>query len=529
MRKTSAVRSLLYAGDLLAVDLGTSAIKVLHLRAKERSLTVFASAQKEVWGPLAEAKTDEEKAEIYSSALKELLAAQGVRIRNASISLSGSVVILRFLSLPAGFKVDAKTGLPFEARAMIPFDEPDPAVSMLTQDDAETVKSARTEVMFAVAQKKTVQGAMDIVRAARLRPAVIVNDAVALANAYEFFHGKQLGETVVLVNAGASSTSACVVEGGVPKAARVFNIAGNTFTRAVKRELAVEQEEAEKLKILHGMTVPEGRTPEEKELASRVARSLVPAVKDLSGEILRTIDVFHERRPADYPPIRRIILAGGSAALKGLAERLAADTGMTVEVFRPMVNVTVKGGGLGIAPLEPALAVSCGLGLSNTLLRRSLKNRLNLVPKKTRRAAIIREITPGFWRLIAVPVIAGFVFSLYGVWAVRVARKEAAEEQKLEAAAKAAKASHAKLQKKHVDKTVVKRAENPFGFLSRMTASGVFGDVVMLNGGGTSYVARGGRLYDANEKEVPGVTAEIRDNSLSLTAGGGHYSIALPK
>jgi hypothetical protein len=74
MRKPAAVRSLLYSGDLLAVDLGTFAVKVLSMRAKERSLTVLGSASREVWRELAAAKTEEEKAEVYSRVVRELMA-----------------------------------------------------------------------------------------------------------------------------------------------------------------------------------------------------------------------------------------------------------------------------------------------------------------------------------------------------------------------------------------------------------------------------------------------------------------------
>ncbi len=530
MKKPLAMRSLLYSGDLLAVDLGSFSVKVLHLKAKERSLTVLRSATREVWRELAEAKTEEEKTEVYAAALREILAEHGFKTRNASISLSGNTVIVRFLALTPGYTLDPETGLTAEAKALIPFDEPDTVVSALIFDAAKGVASAKAEMLLTIAQKKTVQAGMDIVRKAGLRPAVIVNDALALANSYEFFKGKK-DETVVLVNIGATFTSVCVAEAGGPKAVRVLNVAGNAFTRALKREFGISLEESEKLKLAHGLS-PEALATEVDPIAARVARTLLPPVKDLSGEIQRTIDVFLERRPADYPPIHRILLAGGSAELKGLCERLAADTGMDVDVFRPMVNVAAKDGSVGIAPLAAALSVSCGLGLSNTMLRRSHMARINLVPKKARRSAIIRDVSPGFWRLIAGPAIVVAALSVYGVWAVRVSHREAATEAGLEAAAKAEKDAERKFTKKKAV-VIVRRVENPYAFLAKLTTSGVFGDnrnaMVMLNGDGRVFVARAGKLFDADESEVPGVTSEIRDNSLALTAGGRRYSIDLPK
>lgn len=533
MRKPAAVRSLLYSGDLLAVDLGTFSVKVLSVKAKERSLTVLGSASREVWRELAGAKTEEEKSEVYARALRELMARHAFKPRNASISLSGNTVILRFLTLPAGYEHDPAAGLPPEAKAMIPFEEHDAAVSSLVVAGVKDARPPRPEMILTVAQKRTVQGGMDVARKAGLRPAVIVNDSLALADAFDFFEGKKTDETVVLAGIGASSTSIVVVEPGGPRAARVINIAGNAFTRAVKRELDVDLEEAERLKIAHGLSLPGGGPPDEEAVAARVARALKPPVKDLAAEIQRTLDVFLERRPAGYPPVKRLLLAGGSAELAGLAGRLAVETGMAVDVFRPIVNVTGPDGALGVTALASSLAGPCGLALSNTLLRRSKRGRINLVPRKERRSAIIRDVSPGFWRRISGPALLIAAATAYAFWAVNLSHHEAAMEQSLESATR--KQGDAELRVKRAKKkpAAVKAAPNPFAFLGRLTVSGVFGDrnnsMVMLNGDGSVFVARGGKLYDGNEEEVPGVRSEIRDNSLALTANGRRYSIELPK
>ena len=524
MKTTPGVHALLYSGDLLAVDLGTHAVKVLALKARERSLTVLGSARKEVWRELAAAKSDEEKSEVYARALRELLRGRAFVPRNSSIALPGSTIVLRFMALPPGAELNHEKGLSAEARALIPFDEAETPVSTVVTDGAKGGK----EAILAAAPAKIVKGAMDVSRKAGLRPAVIVNDVLALTDAYRFFHVQKLDETVVVVSVGATSTSAGVVEKGVLRAARVFNIAGASFTRAVKREFSVELEEAEALKIAHGLEVSLTATPEEKESAARVAAALGPSVKDLGAEILRTIDVFSARRP-DAAPVSRVLLAGGSAELKGLADSLAASTGLPVDLFRPMVNVTGKGGADGIKALEAEHAVACGLALSNTLLRTTLRPRLNLVPKRARRAAILRDVSPRFGRKLALPVLIGLGLCLYGWWAVEVSRREAAEETRLEAAAKAVAAARRKVAKQKPAAAAPKKPADPYAYLGRLSVSGVFGAgpgaTVMLG----SYTARDGKLFDGEEKAVSGVTSEIGDKSVSLSAGGKRYVIALPK
>lgn len=532
MKKTdNTVRTLLYSGDLLAVDLGSFAIKILHLKANVRSLTVHGSARREVWRALAEAKTDEEKLEVYAAALRELLAETGLKVRNASIALSGSGVVVRFATLPPGQSYDRDAPLPADIQATIPFEKSDADVAGLVVPGPASRKPPREDLILVAAEKKAVSGAMDVVRKAGLRPAVITNDVMALAGAHVFFSAGKAAETVVLVDAGASSTSVTVVDAGVPRASRVFNIAGNAFTRAIKREFAVEFDEAERLKLEHGLESPMGKTTSEDAAAAKVARALKPAVKDLAAEILRTIEIFLSRTP-DARSVSRVVLAGGSARMKGLPESLSAEVGLEVELFRPMVNVAAKNGTLGIAPLDVDLAVSCGLALSNVLLRRAEGWRINLVPKRIRRSAIIRDVSPGFWRWIAAPAFVVLALSVYGVWAVRVAHREAALEAKIEEAARKDAAMHKKIDKKK-GPAAGKKAPEPFAFLGRLAVSGVFGSgrsaMVMLDGGGAAYTARGGKLYDSSDAEVRGVNSQISGNALSLEAGGKRYSLAIPR
>jgi type IV pilus assembly protein PilM len=535
MKNSPAVRTVLYSGDLLAVDLGTFAVKVLHLKAKERSLEVAASGRREVWTYLQEPKTDQERAEIYGRALRELLGELGLKLRNASISLSGNVILLRFWPMPQGYTQGPDRSLPPQARSLIPFEEADFAYSTRVIEDASADAKPRPELLIAAAQKSTVDFGMSVVRKAGLRPAVMVNDALALCGVFEFFESVKEKGNVVLVSAGASATSVCVLENGVLRAARVFNIAGSSFTRAVKREFGIDLPEAEKLKIASGLGDPKRMPGPDDPVAERVARCLAPLVKDFAGEIQRTIDVFHERRPAEQSPVKRVILAGGSAALKGFPEALAAQTGLDVEVFRPMVNVGAKGGGIGIAPLAPDLTTACGLALSNTLLRRTRKPRINLIPKKIRRLAVLSDVSPNFWRLVALPAVVVIGLAVYGIWELRLFRAESAVEGDLQKIERSQEQLEGKFHKKVVKAppAAPQAKADPFAWLGRMSVSGVFGDgqstTVILNHGAAMYNARGGRLFDANEEAVSGVASKIYDEKVVLTAGGKSYSIALPK
>lgn len=528
--------------DILGVELGASLVKVIQLRVSGKYLSVSAYGQKEVWPLLAEAKTDDDRQAAYVQALKEAVKASRSRVKSAAVALSGNAAPIKFLKLPKTFKRrDPETGLPEEARALIPFEPSETELSIRNLRGQDKADKLETETMMVMAERRTISDAVEILRRAGLRPEVVVNDALALETLYGLI-AESAEDTLVLVNVGAATTSVNVIENGLLEAVRTFNIAGDAFTRAIKREFDVAVHEAEQLKKEYGLLghrLPaESRPPRDgaegkeaamriyNDTAARVSRALKPAVKDLASGIQRTIEAYIEKRAEFHSPVSRVVLTGGSADMKALADVVRIETGLRVELLRPLENAGTRGAKGSVDKASAGLSVVAGLALSAAARRPALK--INLLPKQAQRAAAIRNLAPALALLSIIAFAAAGTRIMYLSYSSRVfSEAEHAEHNLLKMLRPKPKAPPPPAPKP-------KAPDSPFAYLKRLKVSGTFGNressMVLLVGGGGVYVAKAGRLYLDDGKEVAGVTSAIVGNKLVLkTARNDRFTIELPK
>lgn len=532
MKKSDAsFRSLRYSGSLLGVDLGSHTIKVIQLKVVNGRVSVVARAEREVWAQLAEAKTEAQRKEILAQALRELLKSSRFTDKRAAISLSGLHSVVKFARLTKDFKKDPRTGIPEEAKGLSPFDANDTLLDARLHEDPH--HEGGPEMMAVMAQRHAINDRLGVVRKARLRPAVVLNDALALENAYGFLAPKDQFEPVVIVDLGATTTTVSIVENGVLRAARSFNIAGDALTRAIRRDLTVSLEEAESLKKEYGLfghrMANESRVSGHNEAyriynetSVRVYRAIKPSVKDLCTGIQRTIDGFMERRRPELPPVSRVLLAGGTAQLRNLEEVVRAETGLPVDVFEPLGKRPIAADGAE-GPSSAALAVVYGLGLAGALRSRSAKPRINLLPVEAKRAAAVRNAA----RVLLLAGGALFILlgsaGLYHDHAQKVADDEAKAETQLKAATPVKAAPKVKAPPAPPAKPV-----SPFAWLGSLRVAGAFGNVVMLSGSKGSFTATEGRLMDEGGTAVPGVAVHLGSKAVVLTGGGETHKIDLP-
>lgn len=193
-----------------------------------------------------------------------------------------------------------------------------------------------------------------------------------LASASSVLTGAERDLGVVVCDLGGGVTSVGVFQGGGLCHTAVLPVGGIHITNDVAVGLRTLPEEAERLKVTHGVALSrmaaEGELVEVAGLADHTLR-IVPRrelgeiiearVEEILDMIWAQIGPFAVRLPAG------VVLTGGSATLRGLAEAAAERWGLPVRVGRPQ-GVT----GLPEAASGPAYATAVGLVLYASHARR---------------------------------------------------------------------------------------------------------------------------------------------------------------
>ncbi len=328
------------------LDIGSSTVKVVQFRDDGGTPTLSAFGRVEL-PPDTIADGAMKDPPTVVTAIKDAVTKSGAKGTAAAISICGRELIIKKVQIPAVPPKELADAVQLEAEHHIPF-----AIDEVFIDSQVVGQHDKTLDLILVAVKKSkVMEYVTVVQGAGFTPVIVDVDSFALGNEFELNHGDS-DEAVALIDIGASVMKTNVVRGGVTIFARDIPFGGNQYTQAIAQRLGVSFEQAEAAKLGHDSTVDWG--------------TFAPAVEEvsheLSMEVQRTFD--YVASTAESERIGKIVLAGGSAQIKGLDEYLASNWGIPVEIARPFERIAVdEPYAEAVAAAGPSLAVAVGLGL----------------------------------------------------------------------------------------------------------------------------------------------------------------------
>jgi type IV pilus assembly protein PilM len=349
--------------SLLGVDLGSSSIKLVELK---NTGSKFSLIRGSILPIPQEAQASEispmEKKRLIVDTLKDYITKDKISAKNVATSVSGSSVIVRYVKFPKITKEELSKSIYFEAEPYIPFDIREVNLGFYSLGDVTEEGQRKTETVLVAAKKDIIQEKMDILVQAGLRPVVIDIDAFALESSYDVNHDASINETVIMVNIGASVTNMSIIENDISKVVRDIFLGGNSFTKALQKNLGCNYKTAEEMKRKYGLLVTsedrEKALAENNQEALQISNTLSEVCHDLLNEIHRSIDFFYSQRD-EQQVLNRIYISGGGACLKNIDKYFAQELKLPAEIYNPLSKVEnsadIEAGDL------PVLSVAAGL------------------------------------------------------------------------------------------------------------------------------------------------------------------------
>jgi type IV pilus assembly protein PilM len=300
------------------LDIGSSAIKVVELAKVRRGHALRAHASVPV-EPDAIGDGSIRNPAAVTDAIAECVAKAGITATRAALSVSGRDSIVKRVALPKVPSAELADAILIEAAHHIPF-----AIDEVFMDYQLVAETATGISVLLVATKKVkVLEYVAAVEAAGLDVAVVDLDAFAVQNQFELSHSMESAESVALIDIGAAVMKTNVVRGGAPLFARDVPFGGNNYTEAVARQLGIALEVAESIKC--------GWDGNRSDID--LAPLLATVSHELSLEVQRTFD--YVASTSDSERIGKVVLSGGGARLRGIADFLASSWRVPVELAQP--------------------------------------------------------------------------------------------------------------------------------------------------------------------------------------------------
>lgn len=190
-------------------------------------------------------------------------------------------------------------------------------------------KKETMDVVVSVLPKTAVEGYLEIFHGTGVTPKAFEFESQAMARS---IIPRGDNGTFLVVDIGKMVTDIFVAANGVVQFSASLDIGGHNITQSVERALKVTYDEAEALKMKHGLI---GGAKEQELLTAMIA-----VVGDLRTRLLRHYSYWQTHHGDKVGGnIECVYLTGGGANLKGIAEFLGMTLDVKVKIANPWVNV----------------------------------------------------------------------------------------------------------------------------------------------------------------------------------------------
>jgi type IV pilus assembly protein PilM len=211
------------------------------------------------------------------------------------------------------------------------------------------------DVLLAASRQENVDDRVAALKIGGLTAAIIDVEAYAMESAHSLLleaHAEEGTErTVAIADIGATTMTLHVLHGGQTLYTREQNFGGLQLVEEVQRRYGLTRSEALRQVI-------DGGLPE--NYASEV---LEPFKEALAQQIGRALQFFYSA--STFSRVDQIILAGGSATIRGIDELVEARLGNATAVANPFAHMSLspKVRARALERTAPALMIAVGLAL----------------------------------------------------------------------------------------------------------------------------------------------------------------------
>lgn len=339
---------------LIGLDISSTSAKLVELgRAGDEFVLERLASEPFEKGWIVDGQI--ESFDAVAEAVRRVVAKSGTAARQVVMAMPQSAVITKKILLPAGLREEEmEVQVESEAHQYIPFPLDDVSLDFCVIGDSAN-SPGDVEVLIAASRKDRVQDRQGLAEAAGLKPVVLDIEShasrLALGRVVAGLPGHGRQALVALFEIGADSTALKVLRDEELLYEREQPFGGAQLTQLVARHYGFSFEEAEQRKVA-------GELPDDYGAAL-----LAPFVDTLAQEVARALQYFFTSTP--HHKVHHVMLAGGTATLSGLPERVVQLTGFAARVVNPFEGMRV-GAGVREQRLKreaPSYLTACGLAM----------------------------------------------------------------------------------------------------------------------------------------------------------------------
>lgn len=323
--------------EFIGLDIGSHSIKLVGLKKTSRGPFLSCLGMKRIPQAL-----DRQDTNALAILLKDLIEETGIKTKKVRLTVSGSGIQIRRLTMPSMPKKELAQALPWEMKSHLPFPVETAQIQYHILGEFVEDKAKKLDLLAVACPNHLLDRTLSIASNAGLQVTHLDVNAFALWNMLLTFGRLKIGETTALIDLGSEKMSLYLFKDEILQFSREMTPAGADLTRAVtegipfERDLGFLFEKAEKIKEEVGILID---LQEVRDLGypfdlSKISFLMRPILERWVAEIGRSLDYYRNQFYGER--IDRILLTGGGAHLKNVVSYLEDELRLPVEIFNPL-------------------------------------------------------------------------------------------------------------------------------------------------------------------------------------------------
>jgi type IV pilus assembly protein PilM len=395
--------------ETIGLDIGSHSIKLVGLKMTLKGPVITHAGIKEI--PYGEDRKD---LDFISETVKSLYREIGLQPGKVRLTVSGSGVFIRQITIPSMPKAELKEAVRWEIKEYLPFPVESAQIDFFILHEFIEDNVKKLDVIVVACPKNLIDRTLSIAEGAGLKPVHLDICPFAIWNAMLISGQLAKEEVIALIDLGDEKTVIHLFRNGVLQFTREITPAGEDITRAIMEGIVSDKEprliyeRAEKIKQEMDIF---SKTPHEKAGDksidfSKISFLVRPVIERLTVEIGRSIEYYKNQFHVER--IDRLLLTGGGSNLIDIASSLSGELRLPVEQFIPFRKILFDSKNIDpqvaqlLEPMSALFTVATGIALPEA-------KRIELLPAK-----------PPYWSMARmeklIPIVSSIVTLIVFLW-----------------------------------------------------------------------------------------------------------------
>ncbi|MBL7156215.1 MAG: type IV pilus assembly protein PilM [Candidatus Pacebacteria bacterium] len=319
--------------NAFGLDFSDSSIKIIKLNKKGKNFGLSCFKDFALEQGIIENGEIKDEATLINSIKNSISKVKGQPLKTKYVisSLPEEKAFLNVIQMPILKEQELASAIKYEAENHIPLSIKDVYLDFANIEPIHNHLD-HLDVLIVGCPKKIVDSYVKVLKQADLKPIALEIESHAITRA--LIKNEISPFPILIIDIGANKTSFIIFSGHSIRFTSSIPISSQTFTRAISKTLKIKMNEAETIKIKHGLS----------KRKKDVFYSIVPVLTDLSEQIEKYIDYYISHKENEHLPpngmhIQKVLLCGDGANLKGLSKFLSERLKMPVELGNPWINI----------------------------------------------------------------------------------------------------------------------------------------------------------------------------------------------